>query len=78
MAWIRNSDGKPDAMLTMAIMAYAVVLVKVLVGGMVLGSFNFGAIDPSIALALLGPATTGYVIRRYTTARYGRDTEPTE
>jgi hypothetical protein len=31
--WIKNSDGKPDATFTMAVIAFAIVTIKILLAG---------------------------------------------
>lgn len=64
----RNSDGKPDAMLTAAAMALAVVLVKFALAGIVLAygdkSVSVGPFDPLGAGSVLGPTFVSYVMRR--------------
>lgn len=57
--WLRNSRGRPDALLTLAAAALLVVLVRVLLAAWP----PFQAIDAGLALALLGP------LAAYTTKR---------
>jgi len=68
--WIKNTDGKKDAVLTMATLGFAVVLIKVLLGGSHFHIGNqevvIGVIDGSVIGALLTPTLGAYVARRYT------------
>jgi len=64
--WIKNTDGKEDAVLTMAVMTMIVVLMKVSLSGVVFMGFNFGTIDASLIASLLTPTLSAYVARRYT------------
>ncbi len=72
--WIKNSDGKKDAVLTMATFGFIVVLAKVLLGGvsLTIGQHvvNFGTIDAAVIGAILGPTLGSYVARRYTDKKY--------
>lgn len=74
--WVKNSDGKPDAVLTFSLLAFLVVLVKFLIAGVVLDlngvNYSFGTIDASVIAALLTPTLGAYVGRRYTDAKYGQ------
>lgn len=68
--WIRNTDGKPDAVLTMALWCLVVILVKLVFSGFALtvGTWSIGAgsVDGGIIAALLSPTLGAYVARRYT------------
>jgi hypothetical protein len=72
--WVKNSDGKPDTMLSFALVAFGLVCVKVLLGGIpfVIGgqSYTMVPIDAATIGALLTPTLTAYVVRRYTTAKF--------
>lgn len=72
--WIRNSEGKKDAVLTMALLGFIVVLVKVLAhdASFVLDgkTVSFGTIDAGSIAAILGPTLGAYVSRRYTDKKY--------
>lgn len=74
--WIRNTDGKSDAVLTMTLWSLVVVLVKLVFSGFTLSfggwSVGAGAIDAGIIGALLSPTLGAYVARRYTDRRYHR------
>lgn len=66
MTWmLKNSIGRPDAMLTVAICSTAVVLIKVLVSGVVYGQFHAGVIDGGLVAATLTPTLGAYVARRW-------------
>lgn len=74
---LRNTDGKKDAVLTMAAVAMAVVLVKILLSGLSLtikGTIiTFGTIDSALVGALLTPTLGAYVARRYTEKKFNVD-----
>lgn len=74
MIWIKNTDGRKDAVLTMALLGFLVVVVKVLLGGMHLvmagKDITVGTIDASTIGALLTPTLGAYVARRYTDVKY--------
>lgn len=66
---LKNTDGKPDAVFTMAVWAFLVVLVKVLFAGssVTIGEHVFGAgeIDGGVIAAILTPTLGAYVMRRH-------------
>jgi len=72
--YLKDSDGKKSATVTMSIITFAVVMLKVLVGGtaFTIGgvSFAFGNIGADEILALMGPTLGAYSFRRYTDRRF--------
>jgi hypothetical protein len=72
--WIKNSEGKADTMLSFAVMAFGLVFVKVLFGGVPfhIGKevYTLAPIDAATIGALLTPTLTAYVARRYTDAKF--------
>jgi hypothetical protein len=65
MIWmLRNSRGRRDALLTFAAMGNLVVLLKVLVSGMTVGTVVFGTIDSALALAVLSATVAPYTTKR--------------
>lgn len=68
MRWLKNTEGKPDAMLTVALVSLAVVLGKALLAGVTIGPVNLGVMDGGLAAALLTPTLGAYVARRWTDA----------
>lgn len=66
----KNSDGKRDPILTLAIFAVVVVLLKVLVSGVTVTigghPMDFGAIDGGLVGAILTPTLGAAVAHRYT------------
>lgn len=74
--WMKNSDGKKDAVLTMAFMGFIVVLVKILIGGVSIKLANhdvsLGVIDAATVGAVLTPTLGAYVARKYTDKKYHR------
>lgn len=65
MIWMmRNSRGKPDALLTFAVISVTAVLIKVLLNGVVFRSWNFGTIDGNLAGAILLPTVGAYTTKR--------------
>ena len=72
--WIRNTRGKPDSMLTISMLGFAVVLFKFILSGVNVTLFgynvNFGTVDAATVAAILTPTLGSYVARRYTDNRY--------
>lgn len=72
--WIKNTDGKPDAVLTMTLAGFVVVLTKILLAGITIvmagREISFGSIDGAVIGALLAPTLGAYVARRYTDKRH--------
>lgn len=68
--WIKNTDGKPDAILTLSIVGFVTILVKLLFSGLTLTfkgkEVGIGNIDGSSIAAILTPTLGAYVARRYT------------
>ena len=72
MKWmLRNSRGRPDALLTFSAGAVAIVFAKTLLHGVVAFGVTFGSIDPGMVAALLTPTLGAYVAKRI-----GADREP--
>lgn len=75
--WIKNSEGKPDAMLSFSLIAFLVVIFKVLFGGTtwLIGAQTIAITptDPGMVTALLGPTLFAYVARRFTGAKFDTD-----
>ncbi len=75
--WIKNTSGKPDAMLTFAFYSFLVVTINVLLatfGTITKGDFTFQfvSMDAATMTAYLGATFTAYVTRRWTDKRYSR------
>jgi hypothetical protein len=75
MKWVKNTDGKEDAMLTFALVSFAVVTLNILLasfGEVHLGgsSIHFQTLDSSVMGVYLGATFTAYVSRRYTDKKY--------
>jgi len=73
--WIKNTGGKPDAMLTFAFFSFLVVTLNVLLstfGTLTIGDFQvvFTSLDSSVMAVYLGSTFTAYVSRRWTDKRY--------
>lgn len=68
--WIKNTEGKPDAVLTMALIGFLVVVFRVLLAGVSLvwgdKSLALSDIDTGTIGAILTPTLGAYVARRYT------------
>jgi hypothetical protein len=83
---LRDSKGKKSLTTTLSVIAFVVVMLKVLFGGaaVVVGAFSysFGEIDAASIAALLGSTLGVYAFRRHTEAAYGyaddEDTGSTE
>ncbi|MHB8407932.1 MAG: hypothetical protein ACYDHY_07600 [Acidiferrobacterales bacterium] len=72
--WIKNTKGRPDSMLTISLLGFAVVLFKFILSGVTMTLFghevNFGTVDAATVAAILTPTLGSYVARRYTDNRY--------
>lgn len=77
----KNSDGKRDPVLTLAIVTTVVVLLKFLFSGftMSVGGFtlNLGVVDGGIVGALLTPTLGAAVAHRYTDRKFDSDGDDT-
>jgi hypothetical protein len=70
--WVKNTDGRPDAVLTFAVLGFTVILLKLLFHGLhiVLGtylSFTVQGIDATTIAAVLIPTLGAYVSNKYVT-----------
>ena len=75
MFWIKNTDGKPDAMLTFALISFFVVTLNLLLatlGSFSVREFNFGFefMDAATMTAYLAATFSAYVSRRWTDRKY--------
>lgn len=72
--FMKDSDGKKSFTVTMSIVSFVVVMIKVLLGGNAFSiggvSMSFGNIGSDEILALLGPTLGAYSFRRYTDRRF--------
>jgi hypothetical protein len=72
--WITNTEGKPDAILTMTFIGFIVILLKYVVSDVTLNilsfSLNFGNVDAASMAALLAPTLGAYVARRFTDKKF--------
>ena len=76
--WIKNTNKRPDAMLTFAAISFFVVTLN-----MFLSSFEsisigtvsimFKSLDSSVMAVYLGATFTAYVSRRWTDKKYGKE-----
>lgn len=76
--WITNSSGKKDAVLTMAVIGFVVVIIKVLLAGFSITTagktvYSFGSIDATLVGAILTPTLGAYVTRRYMDTKFNYD-----
>lgn len=77
--WITNTAGKKDAMLTFAVVSFAVVTLNMLLSS--LDTINIGSttivfksLDSSMVALYLGSTFTAYVSRRWTDKKYSKET----
>jgi hypothetical protein len=75
MYWIKNTAGKPDAMLTFAFFAFSVVTLNILLatfGRISYKDFELGLqpMEASAMTAYLAATFTAYVTRRWTDRKY--------
>ena len=76
--WVKNTSGKPDAMLTFAVISFAVVTTNILLS--TLGnfegqniSFSFQLIETGAMTSYLAATFGAYVTRRWTDKRYKKE-----
>lgn len=72
--YLNDSDGKKSLTATLSIIAFVIVMIKVLLNNTALqfGSFSysFGSMDATEIAAILSPILGTYAFRRYTDKRY--------
>jgi hypothetical protein len=72
--YMKDSDGKKSFTVTISVITFVVVMLKVLFGGIsfTVGdtSISFGNIGSDEIAALLAPTLMAYSFRRYTDTRY--------
>lgn len=77
--WIKNTDGKKDAMLTFSVLGFVFVLIKLLIAGASISfgdtSYSFGELDAGVVAGVLTPTLGAYVGRRYTDKRFQKQTD---
>lgn len=80
LPWVRNTKGRPDAMLTFAVVSFGVVLAKFIISGASISvsghDIHFGSVDAASIAALLTPTFGAYVARRHSDTKYGPDGIP--
>lgn len=77
--YMKGSDGRKSFTVTISLITFVVVMLKVLVGGSSFAingvSVSFGNIDSDEIAALLGPTLFAYSFRKYTDQRF-KETGP--
>ena len=72
--WISNTAGKKDAVLTLALVGFIVVMVKLILSGASIAvngnTYTLGTIGAAEIAAVLTPTLGAYVSRRYTDAKF--------
>lgn len=80
--WMKNTDGRPDAVLTMTFVGFIVVVVKILLGGATIEydgtKYSFGELDAAVVGALLTPTLGSYVARRWTDKKFKSEEKKVE
>lgn len=61
---VKNSRGKPDALLTFSLISVLTVLGKVLLNGATIGPVHCGTIDAALIGAVLVPTVGAYTVKR--------------
>ena len=74
MRWIKNTDGKRDAVLTLTLIGFIVIMIKLLLADTVItfngDTYKFGELSAAIIAAVLTPTLGAYVSRRYTDRKF--------
>lgn len=72
--WINNTEGKPDAVLTLTILSFVFVMIKFLIAGasIAIGDvvYSAGPIGADEIAAILTPTLGSYVARRWTDRKF--------
>ncbi len=72
--YLKDSNGKKSLTATLSIVAFVVVMLKVLFSGAAISlmgfDYTFGSIGSDEILAMLSPILGTYAFRRYTSARF--------
>lgn len=72
--WMKNTDGRPDAVLTMAFVGFLIVAVKFLFSGVEIEfngtKYSSSAPGADAIAAILTPTLGAYVGRRWTDRKY--------
>ncbi len=69
MKWMKNSNKKDDAMLTLGVVSLGVILLKFFLSDISVGPFVFGQLDGAVVAAILTPTLSAYCARRYTDSK---------
>mgnify|MGYP003342117904 CR=1 FL=1 len=76
--WVKNSNGKQDAMLTFATISFCIVTLSVVLSSiseLKFGKFSatFVPLDSNLASIYLGATFTAYVTRKWTDKKYDKE-----
>ena len=63
--WIKNSNGRKDAILTFLTLTFAAVLLRYVAGGLTFWDFAFPVFESTPAVVLLGLLLPAYIARRH-------------
>ena len=63
--WIKNSNDKPDAVLTFLTLTFAAVLLRYVAGGLTFWGFDVPVFESTPAVVLLGLLLPAYIARRH-------------
>lgn len=78
--YLADSNGKKSLTATLSIIAFAIVMLKLLLNGAAVQvsgfAYSFGVIDSMEVAAVLGPILGTYAFRRYTDSRFGPVPDP--
>lgn len=79
MWMMKNSEGKKDASFSMMVIAFVVVMVKVVFGGtdltMLSWTLSVAQPDAELAAVLLAVPSAGYVARKHTDKKFNTQVE---
>ncbi len=81
--WIKNTSGKEDAMLTFAVIAFVVVIFRIVFEGLHVSigtyiNFVLQKIDDSTILSILGPTLLAYFGRRGQSLKFSNESKKNE
>lgn len=79
--WVKNTEGRPDSILTFTLIGFIIVIVKVLFSGLHVelegAVYKFGEIDAATIGSILTPTLGAYVSKKFVDRKYSKKSKET-